>query len=158
MLISITVLLCVCMAHPLCEHGYEQFKHSDRWYSCYSTFGIRDYFRSISPGQVALCCLSPWAGFGNAGNKCFFWECLQSFSAVRRIKAYLRTTMQEVRTNCMMVLPVHNCVERSKSALYRYRYGVIRVTASLERNWYDNTGKRSKTTSLSYKKILWAMC
>ena len=48
--------------------------------------------------------------------------------------------MQQERTNYMMVLPVHNCVERSNSALYCYRYGVIRVTPSLERNWYDNAG------------------
>ena len=70
-------------------------------------FGIRDYFRSLSPGQVAplsqvarlrqLVLVMPAT---NATSE-------RSFSALRRIKTYLRTTMQQERLNYVMVLHVH---------------------------------------------------
>lgn len=67
-------------------------------------FGIRDYFRSLSPGRVAL--LSQVGRLlqlvlvmpaTNASSE-------RSFSASRRIKTYLRTTMQQERLNYLMVL------------------------------------------------------
>lgn len=60
-----------------------------------SVFNIREYLQSISTAQLLLVMLAM-----NATSE-------SSFSALRRVKTYLRATMTQERLNHIMVLHVH---------------------------------------------------
>ena len=80
---------------------------NDQETSVITIFDIKDYMLTLSPGQLSLISqvkrlmqLILVMPATNASSE-------RSFSALRRVKTYLRTTMTQERLNYLMIIHVH---------------------------------------------------